>query len=121
MLINLSNHVFDNWDQSQKKGAIKQFEAVVDFPFPKVDPNASIAEIEKLADDIVDEISIKYDLPYSIHVMGEFTLCYQLVTRFLKLNIKCYASTTIREEKVNTGEEKYTVFRFVQFRPYYKQ
>ncbi len=121
MLINISNHVFDDWDELQKREAIKQFHAVEDFPFPKVDPNASITEIEKLADDIVDEIRIKYDLHYSIHVMGEFTLCYQLLVRFFKLNINCYASTTIRKERVNTGGEKYPVFRFVQFRPYYKQ
>ena len=110
MLINITNHLSKDWDEFQRSEALKQFENVIDYPFPRVDPNDGLTEIERLADEIIAEISMKYKLPFSVHVMGEFTLCYQLIKRFLAMNIPCYASTTMR------GDSEFT---FVLFRPYF--
>jgi hypothetical protein len=52
--------------------------------------------------------------------MGEFTFTYQFVKEMEKRNIPCVASTTERIVTDNPDGSKTTVFKFVQFRPYFE-
>jgi len=119
MLINLTNHPFEKWDDKQKEAALKLFDKVADYPFPVVDPETDLPEIEKQADYIFDEITGKYSYDIEIHLMGEFVLCYQLSKRFEKAGIPCFASTTQREVAMKPNGEKISLFHFIKFRPYY--
>jgi hypothetical protein len=119
MLINLSNHPFEKWDESQTQVATEQFGIVKDYPFPKVDPTSELNEIEKQADKIFEDIIHIYGTEISIHLMGEFVLCYQLLLRFVTKQILCYASTTQREVIMKPNGEKVSYFTFIKFRPYY--
>lgn len=119
MLINLSNHPFENWDEKQKQTAIEQFGFVEDFPFPLISPNAELSDIINLAEQIYNDIYIKYRTNIYIHLMGEYVLCYQLSKRFENARIPCYASTTNRVVIMSPNGEKTSLFQFIKFRPYY--
>ena len=53
-----------------------------------------------------------------VHIMGEMTLTYAIVSRLLKRGVCCMASTTTREVATDTDGNKISVFRFVRFRQY---
>ena len=119
MLINLSNHPYEKWDEKQKQAALVQFGVVEDFPFPLISPNADLSDIEKLAEQIFNEINEMHSTDMSVHLMGEYVLCYQLTKRFEIKKIPCYASTTQRKVIMSPNGEKISLFQFIKFRPYY--
>ena len=120
IFINLSNHPSTNWDEYQLKCA-SEYGETVDFAFPAVDPNASSYEIEELAENLLQELDRLAEFRDSrikaIHIMGEHTLSYTLVSKLQKRNITCLASTTERMVTQN-GDEKVSVFKFISFRTY---
>lgn len=119
MLLNLSNHPSNNWGRDQKDAAIKQFGGILDFPFPNISPSASLIEVQDLAMSVFKQI-LALEIPnLSIHLMGEFTFCYQLLKLFEIQKIKCFASTTIRVVTIKPDGMKMSVFQFKEFRPYY--
>lgn len=118
MLVNLSNHPFETWSLEQKDAA-QLFGEVVNFSFPTVSPSASRAEISELAEKVVHDIMNNYGANLSaVHVMGEFTLCYSIISLFKMKNVMCIASTTVRDVVEKTDGTKISVFKFVQFREY---
>jgi len=119
MLINLSNHPFEKWDEKQKQAALTQFGNVEDFLFPIVSPESDLSDIENQADKIFKEITGRYRVNICIHLMGEFVLCYQLSKRFEKARIPCFASTTLREVAMRPNGEKISLFHFIKFRKYF--
>jgi len=120
MLINISNHPISTWSEKQMETAITQFESVVDFPFPQIDPESSTQQIKELAKQMFDNISTNYDKEkITIHLMGELSLVYQLVTLLKKENVSCVVSTTKREVEELPDGSKNSLFRFVKFRSYY--
>lgn len=119
MLINLSNHPVSKWSDEQLSAAQTQFGEVVDLPFPTVDPQADEVAISALADDYVSRVVLLSDNhSISVHLMGEMTLTFSLVSRLQKRNIPCVASTTQRivNELADGGKE--VKFQFVRFRNY---
>jgi CRISPR-associated Csx2 family protein len=120
LFINLSNHPSTNWDEYQLECA-GEYGEIIDFVFPAVDPNASSYEIEELAENLIQELDRLAELRDSsikaIHIMGEHTLSYTLVSKLQKRNITCLASTTERMVTQN-GDEKVSVFKFISFRTY---
>ena len=120
MLINISNHPISTWSEKQKEAAAVQFESVVDFPFPQIDPESSIQQIKVLAKQMFDDITTNYDKEkITIHLMGELSLVYQLVTLFKEANVSCVVSTTKREVEELPDGSKNSLFRFVKFRSYF--
>lgn len=121
MLINLSNHPMDKWDSSQLAAA-NRYGQIVDLPFPSVDPQATTGEIEKLAESFANKIfelfSSNSKSECAIHIMGELTFCFILVTKLQKAGIICLASTTQRQTIDHPNGSKISVFKFVQFREY---
>lgn len=119
VLINLSNHPYEDWSKEQKDAA-EEYGIVIDYPFPKVNPELGETEIAEMAKTIVKDIVVKYSPQnITIHLMGEFNLCYALVDLFRKHKIRCIASTSNRDVTVSPADgTKTSVFRFVKFRTY---
>ncbi len=121
MLINLSNHPVNKWSQEQLNSAIKKYKSVVDLPFPAISPRATTSQVIKKAERYYNKslalLRKSNDTHNAVHVMGEFTFVFHLVT-LLKINgINAVASTTERIAEELDGK-KIVQFRFVKFREY---
>jgi len=104
----------------QIKTAEKLYGKVTDIPFPFVDPKASsddIARFGKVYFDKIFEISSGFE-DFTVHIQGEFTLAFELVTLLKNNGIKCIASTAKRNVIEKGNGEKIIKFEFVQFREY---
>ena len=128
MLINLSNHPSANWSDEQKKAAIEQYNEIVDIAFPQIEPAASIEDVLQLVEQYVEKIieTIGYVNVHTfdyysnaVHVMGEMTFTYNVLRELDRKGIDCVASTTERQVIVEQNGQKTSVFKFVQFRPYW--
>ena len=118
VLINFSNHPSANWS-SQQLEAAKDYGTIEDLPFPMVDPKVTEKELQKLATDYVQQImKLGEGNNIVIHVMGEMTLTFLVVTQLKALGIKCIASTTDRIATENNDGTKLSEFSFVRFREY---
>lgn len=120
MLVNLSNHPSANWPENQKAKARYDYSGIVDLPFPSIDPNLTSIQVIELADEYFAQckkLLANSDVSNAVHIMGEFTFCYALVSRLRKAHITCIASTTKRIVK-QEGSTKKSVFEFVDFRTF---
>jgi hypothetical protein len=122
MLINLSNHPVKLWSEQQVNYANKLYGEITNLNFPKIPPDADEANILKLADQYMLKckklISRSSDNKNAVHLMGEMTFSFALVSLLLKNNILCVASTTNRSTTDNGDLTKTTFFNFVKFRKY---
>lgn len=117
--INLSNHSSDKWSESQTAAANEQFGEIVDLPFPQIAPDATKADIAKIAQDYLTRVQqIGQPNDTAIHIMGEMTLTYQLVGMLKDAGYRCYASTTVREVYEQESGKKTVIFQFVKYREY---
>lgn len=118
MFINLTNHPSSGWSEAQLAAA-RQYGDIVDMSFPVVDENGSEADIKHLADDYLAQI-LKKGNPsdITVHIMGEQSFCYALISKLQKEGIRCVASCTVRNTYVNGAGEKVSTFQFTRFREY---
>lgn len=116
MFINLTNHPISGWSEDQLKAA-KAYGEVIDFNFPDIEPFFTSQEINDLADTTVVEI-MGVDTHPVVHIMGEMTFTYAVVSRLKANGIICVASTTERLVKMLPDGKKISEFKFVQFREY---
>ena len=120
MFINLSNHDSARWGNEQRMAAA-QYGDIVDIPFPAVPPDGTAAEVVALAQNYINKIFQQLSnakQPSAVHVMGEMTFTFMVVTRLKELGIKCIASTTERKTTYNPDGTKVSEFQFVKFREY---
>jgi hypothetical protein len=128
MFVNLSNHPSTKWTKEQIDEAIKlcpevKFNGIVDIQFPEIDPAGNEEYIDNLSNEYLKKIlelkdSIKNeDEDIIVHVMGEQTFCFSLISKLIKRRILCVASTT---KRVATEEDgvKTSIFKFCKFRFY---
>lgn len=116
MLLNLSNHPSAKWPENQQHAAEQQFADINDLSFPNVDPSWGTPEIEEFAEKYLALILEKK--PKAVHIMGEFTFTFALVSMLQTNGIRCIASTTERIIKeTSDGKREYT-FQFIRFREY---
>lgn len=118
MLVNLTNHPYSEWGEQQREAA-RCYGECVDIPFPMVPPDANAREVELLADSYFDRI-IQLDSPevITVHIMGEQTFCYALISKLLRAGVPCVASCTARDVTVMEDGSKQVRFHFSRFRPY---
>ena len=117
VFINLSNHPSGGWGEEQLKVA-RRYGTIADFPFPPVEPNATLKDVNRLARECVTHIlEMGHPGTLTVHVMGEMTLTYHIVRRLKRRGVRCMASTTKRIATEVDGK-KITEFHFVQFREY---
>lgn len=118
ILINLSNHPQSVWDESQIAAA-QVYGQIVDITFPTINPDAKekdIADLTQKYGDMIEEQMQHFDV--TVHIMGEMTLTYAIVSRMKALGIRCLASTTNRNTITTPDGKKISEFKFVQFREY---
>ena len=119
MLINLTNHPSEKWSEEQLKAA-HNYGEIVDIQFPIIDENATEIDIKQLADKYTSTILDKgkaKDL--IVHIMGEQTFCYALISKLQKEGIRCIASCTKSDSFYNEAGQKISTFHFSQFREYH--
>jgi len=123
MLINLSNHPSAKWQEKQKSLALEKYGHIYDMNFPAVSPLFDKEEVQMLAKELLNKILFIFDTNRSdldvnaVHIQGEFTLVFNLVTLLKSNGVKCIASTSVRdvEEK---SDKKIITFKFKKFREY---
>lgn len=119
MFINFSNHPSSGWLKEQLDAAQKYGE-IVDINFPNINPEFTSEMVNNLADEAVATIT-SYGKDIIVHIMGEMTFTYAVVSRLKGLGIKCVASTTKRDPKkviILPDGTKISDFHFIQFREY---
>lgn len=118
MFINLTNHPSSGWSKEQLEAAQKYGE-IVDLPFPNVDEQATETEINNLADDYLAIIKKKGKVQeLTVHIMGEQTFCYALISKLQKEGIRCIASCTKHDTFINEQGQKVSTFHFTRFREF---
>lgn len=118
MLINLTNHPCDKWDEKQRTAA-RVYGKCVDMPFPNIEPLMDEKEVNSMADDYAERIiRMGEGSVLVVHVMGEFTFCYALIRRLQNAGIRCVASCTERDVTIADDGSKTTKFHFARFREY---
>jgi hypothetical protein len=122
MLLNLSNHPSTRWSEEQRERAIKEYHNIQDMSFPNVPPAATAAEIKTMAADYVQQIrglaKAEGNQPFAVHIMGEMTLIFRVVSLLKRSKITCVASTSERNSIENADGSKTMQFKFIQFREY---
>lgn len=119
MLVNYSNHPSLLWSKEQIQEANRQFGEIVDIPFPPVAPDTDEKDISHLAEMELTHISkIAPPSEAVVHIMGEMTLTYALVSLLKAAGYRCVASTTVREVYEEQPGKKTVIFQFVRFRNY---
>lgn len=121
MLINLTNHPSKFWSEKQTSNAIIEFAEIKDIVFPIIPPQADAHFIKDLADTIYLKIIKILEVEgknSAVHIMGESTFCFYMVSILLRNNIRCIASTTTRNVIYDEDGTKNSIFEFVQFRDY---
>ena len=123
MLLNLSNHPLTQWSAKQKETAKIQFGEVIDLPFPFIEPELTTSEVKKTVSDYYLRVihlfgkNKKTTMQNAIHIQGEFTFVFHLVTLLKKAGVKCVASTSKRDVQ-QVDNKKIINFNFIQFREY---
>ena len=118
LFLNLSNHSSDKWSKAQLDAA-RAYGEVVDMPFPEIDPGATTEEIHRLAEEYAEKITSSYpDRDLTIHLMGEMTFTFRLVTLLHARGVRCVASTTQRKTSELPDSTKESIFEFQAFRKY---
>ena len=118
MLVNFSNHPSRYWDNRQRE-ASRCYGDIFDLPFPAVAPNSSYDQLQTISQEWVQKIMELGDAKnLTVHIMGEMTFTFMVVTRLKELGIRCVASTTERKTTYNPDGTKVSEFQFVMFREY---
>ena len=117
-LINFSNHPSQLWSKDQSEAAAA-YGKIIDMPFPAINPDADETDIQKLAEEYVKQIlELEEHNNITVHIMGEMTFTYMVVTQLKAMGIECIASTTTRDTEYSAEGKKISDFQFVRFRKY---
>lgn len=118
LFINLSNHPSAGWGARQREAA-EMYGEIEDMGFPAIPPEAGEREITDLAEKYVARIEERAETrDVTVHIMGEMTFCYAVITRLRPLGIPCLASTTRRQVTETADGVKEVRFDFETFRRY---
>lgn len=118
MLVNFSNHPSRYWDERQLE-ASRCYGDVMDLPFPIVAPNNNNDQLQTLAQEWVHKILELGDVhDMTVHIMGEMTFTFLVVSKLKELGVRCIASTTERKTTYDSNGTKLSEFSFVKFREY---
>lgn len=118
LFLNLSNHPCSSWTAEQLAAA-REFGDIMDLPFPQVAPDAAEEEIGRLAGEqvaLIRKYAAEHDV--TVHVMGEMSLTYSLVSRLTALGIRCVCSTSYRVVRDEGDGKRLVEFHFNKFRSY---
>lgn len=118
MLINVSNHPHDKWQERQIREAQAIFGTIIDYPFPQIDTKATSESIDRQAEVFAATILAK-DLNAAVLIQGEYIFTYRLVNILKCFGIRCVAAESARQVEEYTDEMgnsvKKSVFKFEKF------
>lgn len=118
MLINLTNHPYNDWSEVQREAA-REWGEVKDMAFPKIDALADELNIDALSNTYLAKIEEIAAMEHvTVHVMGEMTFTFSLVMKLQRAGIQCIASTSERNVVEIETDVKQVNFGFVRFRKY---
>ena len=87
--------------------------------FPSIAPDDNSTAINAIVEKYSNIIKEQTDyFNVTVHIMGEMTFTYAIVSRLKALGVKCLASTTERLVTMTSDGKKVSDFKFVQFREY---
>ena len=115
LFVNLTNHPHASWSEEQIQGG-HEYGEIIDLAFPIIEPEATPEYINTFAAkyaQIIEDQASYFNI--TLHIMGEMTFTYAVVSRLKSLGITCLASTTKRNVGVTPDGKE---FKFVQFREY---
>lgn len=116
--LNISNHPSSAWSENQRYSAEK-YGTIVDVPFPQIDPDGDEQYISELKDRLCKNLYSAFGKEgYIVHIMGEMSLTFAVVSCLRKEGIRCFVSTTERNTIDNGDGTKTVSFDFVRFREY---
>lgn len=119
MLINCTNHPYEIWNVKQREAA-KEYDHVVDLPFPAIEPDDSSDRLRELVEAFAGQIEMMH--PDAVLVAGEYLFTFMLVDRLLMKGtyVVCSRSRRITKEikKEDGTNEKTAIFDFEGFYPY---
>lgn len=129
MFINLTNHRFEDWSETQQKTATNQFGEFTGMEgFPMVNPTAAKEDVARAVRATLSDIdgSIRQHgldpADVAIICQGEMTFVVEFVKRANERGYRCFAATSERrsvEKQLPDGTTiKTAIFEFVQFREY---
>jgi len=120
MLLNLTNHPSPRWQTLQYQTAIREYQGIIDLPFPNIPPSYNSKNITDLARSYLYKIQVlQQEHPeLTVHLMGELGFTFSLLQMLLKQGVNCVASTSERLTKEQADGTKTIKFEFVQFRKY---
>lgn len=123
LLLNISNHPFKTWQNSQREAAFDLVPEVVDTFFPRIEINYSSKKInkiiKKLTVDILkflDDEKIKVEETY-IYCIGDYLTTYRLVVAFKSIGFKVIVPRSERCRSRATGFKR-RAFKFRFFEEY---
>ena len=122
VFLNLSNHPSATWSSAQRDaaGALAPESALLDYPFPHVDPSHALDAVSALSEStwaaLTSTLNAAGQRPVAAMVAGEPVLCLGLVQRLQSSGVPCYCATTRRETEVSDEGVKTSQFHFVRFR-----
>lgn len=121
IFINLSNHPSNTWSEFQVQTAHDQYGEILDLPFPEIDPEWDQMQIGELAAQYLEKVKTlasEHNANAAVHLMGEYSFCFQLVNLLKADGIEAVVSTSERLTEMNPDGSKTIQFNFVRFRKY---
>lgn len=119
MFINFTNHPSPLWSPQQMEAA-RRFGEVIDMPFPNVPPEATEADVARMAAEAVSSILVL--APAAVLCQGEMTLTYRIVRLLSEHGIPALAACSERITTETVGPDgttsKISRFEFRGFRRY---
>lgn len=118
LLINISNHPHNLWNEKQLRSA-EEYGDIVELPFPDIHPLWNEEDIEQLSDEYNERVkAMGSPAQLTVHLMGEMTFCYSLLRKLQQRGIRCIASCAQRNVTETPEGVKQVVFEFERFREY---
>lgn len=116
MLINLTNHPSHLWGEAQKTAAAKYGECI-DIPFPNIPEEIDSNAVDDMANEYLEKI-LALGPDVTVHIMGEQTFCFALISKLFANHIPCIASCTRRDVTILPDGTELKRFYFARFREY---
>ncbi len=118
IFINISNHPIKNWTERQLEAA-KKYGELHEIEFPNINPDLQVDEFRKEVDSLYSKVqNLANGKIATVHIMGEMTFTFAIVSELKREGIRCVASTSSRNTIENEDRSKTSYFDFVGFRDY---
>lgn len=118
VFINFTNHPSAGWGERQKEEAMA-LGRIVDLTFPAVPTDADPEKLDMMVGEYMGRIDeLRNGQACVVHIQGEMTFTFRMVTALKARHICCKSSVTERNTVDLGGGKSQSVFVFAGFRDY---